>query len=237
MIQKPTAFILGAGTSAPYRFPAGEQFFRDARSLDLDNLKSKVFARSQADVLALHNSLKQSRDWSLDTLLELRPDIAPIGKRLIASMILELEFHSKSPQREPLPKEDWFTRFFGELASGTKCLEDFAKNPEVLITYNYDRLLEYHLVRALAAHYGRSEADCIVTLRRYRSSTCTGISARFRDLLATIGWFRLVRRQCLPMSGQHSRSMWIVLLTALSLYTRQRMRRRTSIGPGRRCKA
>jgi hypothetical protein len=30
----------------------------------------------------------------LDALLKLRPDITAVGKRLIASLILELEFHS-----------------------------------------------------------------------------------------------------------------------------------------------
>jgi hypothetical protein len=164
MIHHPTAFILGAGTSVPYGFPAGEELLRMARGFDLANLKDKAHARAPADVAGLYAALQRTHDSSLDTLLELRSDIAPIGKRLIAALILELEFNSTFPQRYPAPKDDWLTMFFGELTSDTKCLEDFAKNPIVLITYNYDRLLEYRLSRALAAHYGRSDADCIATL-------------------------------------------------------------------------
>jgi hypothetical protein len=33
------------------------------------------------------------------------------------------------------------------------------------VTYNYDRLLEYRLTGALAAHYGRPEAECIAALK------------------------------------------------------------------------
>lgn len=162
MIKCPTAFILGAGTSVPYGFLAGEALLREARRINLSNLKDKAVARAPADVEELYAALQRTHDSSLDALLELRPDITPIGKRLIASLMLELEFNS--PHRYPEPKDDWLTMFFGELTSNTTCLEDFANNPVVLITYNYDRLIEYRLSRALAAHYGRSEADCIAAL-------------------------------------------------------------------------
>jgi len=131
VIHRPTAFILGAGTSVPYGFPSGKELLRMARGFDVANLKDKAHARAPADVEELHAALQRTHDSSLDTLLELRSDIAPIGKRLIASLILELEFHSTFPQRYPMPKDDWLTRFFGEVTSDTKCLEDFAKGLSV----------------------------------------------------------------------------------------------------------
>jgi len=73
-----------------------------ARGFDVANLKDKAHARAPADVEELHAALQRTHDSSLDTLLELRSDIAPIGKRLIASLILELEFHSTFPQRSPM---------------------------------------------------------------------------------------------------------------------------------------
>jgi hypothetical protein len=161
VIQCPTAFILGAGTSVPYGFPAGEDLLRDARSFDFNNLTTRPNTRSVPNVKELHATLQRTHDGSLDALLELRPDIAAAGKRVIASVLLEVESNSRVPQ----PKDDWLTPFFGELTSGTRCLEDFTKNPITLVTYNYDRLLEYRLSRALVAHYGRSEADCIATLK------------------------------------------------------------------------
>jgi hypothetical protein len=129
------------------------------------NLKSKVCAPTLAiDAKKLQLALSQTHDSSLDLLLELRPDITEIGKRLIASLLLELEFHS--PHRFPAPDADWLTLFFGELVAETTCLEDFGRNPVSLITYNYDRLLEHRLTGALMAHYGRPEADCIATLTK-----------------------------------------------------------------------
>jgi hypothetical protein len=165
MIQRPTAFIFGAGASIPYGFPSGEGLLNMARVFDSMNLRSKVCAPAMEDQTEnLRLALNRTHDSSLDLLLELRPDITEIGKRLIASLLLELEFHS--PHRFPTPDADWLTLFFGELVAETTCLEDFAKNPVSLITYNYDRLLEYRLTGALMAHYGRPEADCIATLAK-----------------------------------------------------------------------
>ena len=104
-----------------------------------------------------------ARTTALLDALGIRPYSA-VGKRLIASLVLELEFHS--PGRFPEPKDDWLTLFFGELAAGTTCLEDFARNPITLVTYNYDRLLEHRLSGALASHYGRADADCIAALEQ-----------------------------------------------------------------------
>jgi hypothetical protein len=140
---------------------------REVRGFDLRNLRLKLRDPALEDAsAALYLALQQSHDSSLDALLELRPDITEVGKRLIAAILLELEFHSKSSQRYPEPKDDWLTLFFGELTGRTTSLEDFAKNPVVLITYNYDRLIEHRLCGALMAHYGRSRDDCIRVLRQ-----------------------------------------------------------------------
>jgi len=153
VIRRSTVFILGAGTSKPYGFSTGEQLLREGRRLDQNNLFRKLHAPASNDAArALHTSLQRTHDSSLDALLELRPDITPIGKRLIASLMLELEFHAKDPGRYPEPQDDWLTLFFDELAADTADLEGFALNPVTLITYNYDRLLELRLLGALAAH-------------------------------------------------------------------------------------
>ena len=163
MIRRPTVFILGAGTSVPYGFPAGEQFL--PRGMNEPTLLQKLCVPVLDDAAtALLEALHRTHDASLDALLELRPDITEVGKRLIASLIMELEFNS--PPRYPSPKDDWLTPFFGELASGTTSLDDFARNPVVIITYNYDRVLEYRLTGALSAHYGRPDGECIAALQR-----------------------------------------------------------------------
>jgi hypothetical protein len=136
------------------------------RGMNEPTLQQKLCAPALNDSsTALLQALHRTHDASLDALLELRPDITEVGKRLIASLVMELEFNS--PSHYPSPKDDWLTPFFGELVSGTTSLEDFARNnPVAIITYNYDRLLEYRLTGALAAHYGRPDSECIATLQK-----------------------------------------------------------------------
>jgi len=162
MIRRHTAFIMGAGTSVPYGFPSGEGLMRIAQSLSLEGLKQKLYAPDLREV-ALHDALQSSYDPSLDALLELREDITPVGKRLMASLLLEIEFNSRE---RPLPDDHWLSLFFQELTAGTRSLEDFAGNQITVITYNYDRLLEFRLSRALRAHYGRAEEECIAVLKK-----------------------------------------------------------------------
>src|ERR1700680_2454528 len=108
MIRRSTAFVLGAGTSIPYGFPSGEGLLRMARNFDLMNLKNKVHAPWFAETAGqLRFGLSRTDDSSVDALLELRPDITDVGKRLIASLLLELEFHS--PSRYPSADDDWLT--------------------------------------------------------------------------------------------------------------------------------
>ena len=58
VIHRPTAFILGAGTSVPYGFPSGKELLRMARGFDVANLKDKAHARAPADVEELHADRK-----------------------------------------------------------------------------------------------------------------------------------------------------------------------------------
>jgi hypothetical protein len=165
MLRKTTAVILGAGASIPYGFPSGAELLRMARGFDLRNLQSKLRdVQLEGDTEKLLAALKRTHDPSLDTLLELRPDITTVGKRLIAALLLEFEFNSSF--RFPEPKDDWLTLFFSELAANTKSLQDFVQNPLNFITFNYDRLLEHRLVGALSAHYGRPDSECIAALSK-----------------------------------------------------------------------
>jgi hypothetical protein len=165
MISHPTAFILGAGASIPYGFISGEGLHRDARVMGIQNLRSKTrSAELEPQLQELHKALQQTHDSSLDALLELRPDIARCGKRLMASILLELEWHS--PQRFPEPNADWITFLFEKLVADASSLEQFAQNLVYFITYNYDRLLEHRLAGALEAHYGRPLNECVEAMRR-----------------------------------------------------------------------
>ncbi|HEX4240945.1 MAG TPA: hypothetical protein VHZ53_06005 [Steroidobacteraceae bacterium] len=163
MINRCTAFVLGAGTSIPYRFPSGEGLLKQARVLSIPDILKKIQRPElEGPARELEGALKKTHDSSLDALLELRPDLAEVGKRLLAALLLEHE--NSSITHFPEPEEDWLTVFFGELVRNTSSIRDFAKNPISFITYNYDRALKHRILGALSAHYGISELECATAI-------------------------------------------------------------------------
>jgi hypothetical protein len=169
VIERPTVFILGAGSSIPYGFSSGEGLLQQARRLHVNQLKDKLRLEQVvpvAEIRRLHDALQRTHDASIDALLELRDDCLAAGRALIATMLLREE--EKVAATVIDPERDWLTVLFRELTRGTTCLQDFARNNVTFMTYNYERFLEHRLLGALAVHYNAPDAECVVVLNRLR---------------------------------------------------------------------
>lgn len=186
MITKPTTLILGAGASYDYGYPLGKGLKEDILRLSTcqqrdDNMLLRItergplgqnqrLATSTGDELTRflmnnwkfdHQLIKQfnsdfkfSPKYSIDTFLENRPEFLSIGKVLIAISIMQKENETilfKNPS-------SWYHHLFNTMSSSW---DSFTDNQLSIITYNYDRSLEYFLVKSLMTTYGKTYEECI----------------------------------------------------------------------------
>jgi len=169
MISKPTVLILGAGASAPYGFPTGKKLVEDVLkfnasgshiwSLSLSEIKKELNIYDGPDLKDFKNSLKLSGRNSVDAFLESRPEFLIVGKALIAYFIFIYEFDSKEQIFNT--NDDNLYRYLVEfLYKYAKNYTEFKKNKLSILTFNYDRSLEYFLYNAIRNNYS-SKSDPI----------------------------------------------------------------------------
>jgi hypothetical protein len=164
MITEPTVLILGAGASSDYGFPLG----RGLRNDVCDGLGPRyddVLTEAGFDAGAMKefvNSLRHSGYSSVDWFLEDRPEFIDVGKAAIAAALIPRE----SPDRlfPPLASENhWYELLVNTLDDP---LGAFAENHLSIVTFNYDRSLEYYLFRVLENRL-RSERLAVEALNSF----------------------------------------------------------------------
>jgi hypothetical protein len=186
MIENKITFILGAGASHPFGLPLGNglvKIIKKSLKGAEDDLESKFDSSSirkgyidltlkENKFHALLNQLGHSNDEiskfqesleymelnSIDAFLEYRTEFIPIGKKVIAYNLLKYESHEKLYENS-----NWYKYIWNEM----KCpFDSFDQNQISFITFNYDRTLEYYLINAMKALYGKSEEECFKQLKK-----------------------------------------------------------------------
>lgn len=170
MIRKTTTLVLGAGASCPYGFPTASglrdlicSLQRDYRisnpgysedgymypldrSFELGNLE-----RFQADFAA---SRLASIDAFLSHVYTENPKYVDIGRAAIAAALIPLE---QPDALSPSPETDWYSHLINVMGRDYAELSQSAEKLKV-ITFNYDRSLEYYLFNAFVAMHGKASA-------------------------------------------------------------------------------
>jgi len=99
-------------------------------------------------------------------MLELRGRLVAPGKALMARMLLVCEQNMLRPpdDREVTryPDAMWYENLWD--AFDLRSLDSFSATPLTVVTFNYDRSLEYHLVRALRVRFEASDKECAEAL-------------------------------------------------------------------------
>jgi hypothetical protein len=146
--------VLGAGASAPYGFPLGPKLVTDILKFvrspseqtkailaynDIDRPEAYMFA----------DLLEGSGMYSIDAFLEDRKEFLRLGKLAIAAILAPLE----------IPKKihgNWYQYLFNTL-----CLikHQSRSEPLTILTFNYDRSLEFYLRRAFRCKTGLPEPE------------------------------------------------------------------------------
>jgi hypothetical protein len=133
-----TTLVLGAGTSMPYGYPSGLSL--------VEKIMERLHGSNDHAQRDLLQDLKDHKPYSVDAFLREFPRHDPAAKALIAEILYECE----NPHLE-LPADKDFYRFLfhnfpADRYSALK-----------IITFNYDRSLEYFLARHLRPSSGGME--------------------------------------------------------------------------------
>jgi len=161
MISTPTVLILGAGASYPYGYPLGEQLV-DQILQSLSKKQSKMsqllrsYAFDQNAINKFRESLFYSGKVSIDAFLEHRPEFIEIGKLAIAYALMRYEDPANL-----FKSGNWY-RYFYNLLNTSR--DEFTEQKISIITFNYDRSLEFYFYNALFHSYGLNEDECVKML-------------------------------------------------------------------------
>jgi hypothetical protein len=147
----------------PFGFPSGPKLKAEiVRRLDSPSDTMKAIAKelrfSEGHISQFRDALKHSGKRSVDAFLEHRDEFLDIGKVATACELLSHEFRDALFGQNG---SDWYEYFFNKLNTR---FEEFDQNHVSVITFNYDRTLEYYLATALENSYGKERRVCFEML-------------------------------------------------------------------------
>jgi len=159
MILERTVLILGAGASAPFDYPVGaaltERVKKELRPDQPGRLHHELIKAGFRPKLLrdFRDHLRYSQRPSIDSFLEdWEKEFMKVGKAAIAASLIRHE------DRERIVDEpNWYRRLFNEMTDG----KDFSSNQLSIVTFNYDRSLEYFFLRALPSRYHVPETQAV----------------------------------------------------------------------------
>lgn len=158
MIESKTVLVLGAGASHPYGFPLGTKLREDILHLQTD--WSELSTQTRLVDHPLFNefvaAFRQSRLSSIDAFLGLRSRFSEIGRMAISMLLLNYEIYSRH-RLVSQPQQDWYDYLWNRLADGS--WEELSFKNLSIVTFNYDRSLEFFLLSAMRGAYGVTQGE------------------------------------------------------------------------------
>ena len=188
MIDKKTVLILGAGASMPYGYPSGfalrTKIYTEFYSQYMKYLEAQAdYIQRQMDMDYYIKTVKQEdpKDFvekfrdsniSIDLFLSLNKKHEIIGKKAIALSILRYEGASQFKDNLIPEKENWYKFLLNRLVGKLTKKDDYkniSNNNISIITFNYDRSLEYFLYKSLSSMFGEVDnTEIINELRKIK---------------------------------------------------------------------
>ncbi len=174
MITKPTVLILGAGASAPYKFPTGRElvdricklhptYVRTFRDGDQSSIDFPYHPAFQGPALGqFQNALRMAVPPSIDSFLSSNPQFAVIGRPAIAAVLIPCE--DLGTLLNVSRNEDWYLYLRDQMGNEKDEFLESADNLSI-ITFNYDRSLEYYFHARLTAYHGDQGINMVRRMR------------------------------------------------------------------------
>lgn len=191
-----TTFVLGAGSSAAYRFPVGSELtsrvvaslptsWRDTAAKEKLVTTLGRLGHDLEKIVEFRRHLEGSGSYSIDIFLQNRPEFSEIGKFCIAWHILEAEWESNLHEGWRPDAEDWYRYFFNRLLPHP--FSNLADHAISFLTFNYDRSFQYSLLRSAYYAYGKDEQAVLAAVRKIPVVHIHGSVGRLPGLGASEG--------------------------------------------------
>lgn len=187
-----TVLILGAGASYDYGFPLGEALIKNIREF-VSNINSdesellKKIGHSNSTISDFHRALYKTGRNTIDTFLSSKPQFIEIGKDSICIEILKREH--EYPLRTV--ENNWYKLLYNKIIE-----DDFSlinNTSLTIITFNYDRSLEYYLIDTL-----KSDFNDEIAVKVFNKIKIVHIHGKLGELPLTDGEFF---EGCLPYNS------------------------------------
>ena len=170
MIKTSTVLVLGAGASMGYGFPSGiklkAEICKAIRTGQGPIYKDLELSANAEIVQQFYQNLLLSSEMSIDAFLEHNKEYYKIGVRAIASILLRKELHNGLFENwidkwldADNNENHWYQLLFSKLNAP---FEDFQKNKLTIITFNYDRSLEYFLLKSMISKYANQLPEEVI---------------------------------------------------------------------------
>lgn len=146
--------IIGAGGTKPYGLPLGRELrdsiLRIAPDEPIIEALLKECRISKQAFVEFQKDFRSSGRASIDAFLEVRPQRLKPGKFAIAHCLTALE---STPRLFPpyAPRDHWFEALWHKLEKST--WKEIQKTKLRIITFNYDRCLEFYLATIISNNY------------------------------------------------------------------------------------
>lgn len=164
MITVPTALVLGAGASKPYGLPTGVELRQEiCHQMRPDSKAVEAIRRlghEDDEIEYFRDQFHRSRVASIDRFLANRAEFHAIGKAAIAAVLIQAEEPEHVLDEKWLggrndddgAHDDWYGYLWNTMEQSWA---GFGGNALFVITFNYDRSLEFFLATALANLHGK----------------------------------------------------------------------------------
>jgi len=148
MITKPVVLVLGAGASQPYGYPLGSEL-RKLLCSPSPELASLLAAAGHDRTAIDHfaEEFRFSNLASIDVFLERRPNLATLGRALIAGVIIERGHVSKTWTG------NWYEYLWQQLTRDAPTIDAFKRNDLQVVNFNYDTSFERYMINSIRASY------------------------------------------------------------------------------------
>ena len=153
-----STLILGAGASWTYGYPTGKELRIKILEIEHDmNAFSEIAHVGIPTIRDFLNRFRLSSASSIDTFLSRNAKFDDVGKAAIAKVLYSCESINNlyAEDSDKVAQDNWYSYLLNTLAN---CDEWKSFDPSwlTIITFNYDRSLEYFLSTSLQNMYGKS---------------------------------------------------------------------------------